>query len=197
MLAIRPLPKSLFTGIVLISVGFATPALSAGSGSSSSSDSKKIACPTGEVFDRKAKDKSGKMGACVSMKDKSASLTDQMIYDTGEALALNGRYDEAIDMLTLAANRNDPRILNYLGFSHRKLGRLEVGFGYYREALRLDPGFTLARSYMGEAFLMRGDVDAAREQLGLIASVVGTDAREYKLLDNAINAHLDGDTAWN
>lgn len=189
--------SSLIAGAAFVSLGFAAPAFAAGGGSSSSSDSKKVACPSGEVFDRKAKDKNGKAGACVSMKDKSASLTDDIIYDTGEALALAGRYEEAIDMLTLAANRNDPRVLNYLGFSHRKLGRIEVGMGYYREALRIDPGFTLARSYMGEAFLMRDDVDAAMGQLQLIAATVGTDAREYKLLEDAIDAHANGESAWN
>ncbi|MEO0636088.1 MAG: tetratricopeptide repeat protein [Pseudomonadota bacterium] len=191
-------PKTLaIAGLTAVSLGIAVPAFAAGGGSNNSSNSKDMACPSGQVFDRKAKAKDGKMGACVSMKDKSASLTDQMIYDTGEALALAGRYEEAIDMLTLAANRNDPRILNYLGFSHRKLGRVEVGMGYYREALRIDPGFTLARSYMGEAFLMRDDVPSAREQLDLIASMSGTTSTEYQLLSNAIDAHLNGDTAWN
>ncbi|MEM1365996.1 MAG: tetratricopeptide repeat protein [Pseudomonadota bacterium] len=193
-LTVRP---AIIAGLSAVSLGISLPAMAAGGGSSNSSQSKKIACPKGEVYDRKARDKSGKMGACVSMEDKSASLTDQMIYDTGEALALAGRYEEAIDMLTLAANRNDPRVLNYLGFSHRKLGRVEVGLGYYREALRIDPGFTLARSYMGEAFLMQDDLDAARRQLAMIGDAVGTNAREYTLLDNAINAHLTGASAWN
>ena len=54
----------------------------------------------GQGFDKKKKASNGKMGTCVSAKDKSASITDDMIYDTGEALALAGRYEEAINMLT-------------------------------------------------------------------------------------------------
>ena len=62
-------------------------------------------------------------------------------------------YDEAIKVLALAADKTDPRILNYLGYSHRKAGRVLVGLGYYQEALRNDPDYTLVREYMGEAHL--------------------------------------------
>ena len=68
-------------------------------------------------------------------------------------------------ILSLAADKTDPRILNYLGYSHRKAGRVTVGLGYYQEALRHDPDYTLVREYMGEAYLQQGNVEAAKEQL--------------------------------
>jgi tetratricopeptide (TPR) repeat protein len=180
-------------GIAAAALSFTTlPSIAAGS--SSGEKAEKVSCPSGQVYDKNAQGKDGKKGSCV---EKSASLSDDIIYDNGEALALAGRYGEAIDMLTLASNRNDPRILNYLGYSHRKLGRIQVGLGYYREALRLDSEFTLARSYMGEAFLMLDDVASAKEQLAMISEIVGTDAREYRLLNTAIEAHERGETAWN
>ena len=75
--------------------------------------------------------------------------------------------------LFFAADKTDPRILNYLGYSHRKSGRVLVGLGYYREALLNDPDYTLVREYMGEAHLQLGDVAAAREQLGEIEKRCG------------------------
>ena len=92
-------------------------------------------------------------------------LDDDNIYDAGHDLAMAGRYDEAIAVLSLAANKQDPRILNYLGYSHRHSGRVTVGLGYYEEALRIDPNYTLVREYLGEAHLQIGDLAGAQEQL--------------------------------
>ena len=95
------------------------------------------------------------------------------------ALAMAGRYDEAISVLTLAANKQDPRILNYLGYSHRHSGRITVGLGYYEEALRINPDYTLVREYLGEAHLQIGDLAGAREQLSEIEKRTGKGSREY------------------
>lgn len=88
----------------------------------------------GEVYDTKSK-------KCVL--PKQGMLDDNNIYQAGHDLAMAGRYDEAIAVLTLAENKKDPRILNYLGYSHRKSGRVVVGLGYYEEALRQNPDYTL------------------------------------------------------
>ena len=100
-------------------------------------------CAKGKVWDKNQK-------KCVS---KSSLLNDDSIFEAGRALAYAGNYDEAIEVLTLAKDKTDPRILNFLGYSHRKSGRVEVGLGYYQEALRNNPDYTLVREYMGEAYL--------------------------------------------
>ena len=117
---------------------------------------------------------------------------DESIYLAGRALAKAGRYDEAINILTMASDKTDARILNYLGYSHRKAGRAVVGLGYYQEALLNNPDYTLVREYMGEAYLMLGQVDKAREQLGEIAKRCGTGCAEYLQLSQNIDAHLNG-----
>ena len=83
-------------------------------------------------------------------------------------------------MLSLAQNKSDPSILNYLGYSHRKAGRVLVGLGYYEEALRIDPDYTLVREYLGEAHLQLGDVAAAKDQLAEIEKRCGTTCEEYQ-----------------
>lgn len=123
---------------------------------------------------------------------QAGRIDDETLYQAGRALAMNGKYDQAIKVLTLAADKSDPRILNYLGYSHRKAGRVLVGLGYYQEALRNDPDYTLVREYMGEAHLMLGDVAAARVQLSEIERRCGKGCREYGMLEEQIEAYLRG-----
>ena len=142
---------------------FAVPVFAAGG--EGSGDPK---CKKGEVWDKKLK-------KCVT--PKYGMLDDDNIYQAGHDLAMAGRYDEAIAVLSLAANKQDPRILNYLGYSHRHSGRVTVGLGYYQEALRIDPDYTLVREYLGEAHLQIGDLAGAREQLAEIEKRTGKGSR--------------------
>lgn len=157
------------------------PAFSAGDGGAGGSSTPK--CANGKVWDKNKK-------KCVD--PQRGMIDDDSIYETGRDLAMAGRYGEAITVLSLAADKSDPRILNYLGYSHRKSGRILVGLGYYQEALIQDPNYTLVREYMGEAYLQNGNLEAAKEQLGEIAKRCGKDCREYALLKQQIDAYLKG-----
>jgi tetratricopeptide (TPR) repeat protein len=139
-------------------------------------------CEAGKVWDKNRK-------KCVS---KKSALDNDSIYETGRSLAMQGRYGEAIEVLSLAADKSDPRILNYLGYSHRKQGRVLAGLGYYEEALRVDPNYTLVREYMGEAHLQLGDVTAAKQQLAEIERRCGKGCAEYAELARQIDAHVKG-----
>ncbi len=165
-----------FAGTLLaIALGFSTfsptQTLAAGDGSSTTFTPK---CKKGKVWDKRKK-------KCVLIK-KSSLFDDESIYQTGRDLAMRERFEEAIVVLSASRNKNDPRVLNYLGYSHRKAGRIDIGLGYYRAALRIDPDYTLVREYMGEALLQKGDLKAARNQLGEIKNRCGTDCREYAML---------------
>jgi tetratricopeptide (TPR) repeat protein len=160
------------------------PAFSAGGGGGGGGGGAPIAqCKNGMVWSKKRQ-------KCVAQ--RQGALDDDSIYETGRALAQAGRYGEAITILSLAADKTDPRILNYLGYSHRKQGRVLVGLGYYQEALRNNPDYTLVREYMGEAHLQLGDVAAAREQLGEIEKRCGTTCSEYIELATQIDAYVKG-----
>ena len=161
---------------------FAAPAFAAGEGSGGGGgDGGTTQCKKGEVWDKKKK-------KCV--KPEYGMLDDDSIYEAGHDLAMAGRYDEAISVLTLAANKQDPRILNYLGYSHRHSGRVTVGLGYYEEALRIDPNYTLVREYLGEAHLQIGDLAGAQEQLREIEKRTGKGSREYGMLSEQIDHFL-------
>ena len=164
---------ALFALAIVPAAPFATgEALAAGS----SSKSKAKTCKRGETYSRRAK-------KCV--RDDSASLTREDRYEAGRLLALAGDFEGAIATLE-RADRADPRVLNYLGYSARKLGRVEEGMAHYRAALAIDPDFTLARSYMGQAMLQAGDREGALEQLRLIRAVTGPVSLEYVELRDAL-----------
>lgn len=168
----------LASSALLVMPLLAAPGFTAGDGNDTATT-----CPKGKVLDKKT-------GKCTDA--QRGAVDDESLYEYGRALAHEGRYGEAINVLTLAADKTDPRILNYLGYSHRKAGRVLVGLGYYQEALRQDPNYTLVREYMGEAYLQQGDVAAAREQLGEIEKRCGKGCREYALLAGQIDAYLKG-----
>lgn len=134
-------------------------------------------CEKGMVWDKKEKE-------CVKIKE--SNLSDDSIYENARELAYAGQFDNAIELLTRAENQNDPRILNYLGFSHRKAGRTALGMSYYQQALAIDPKYDLARSYMGQSLVKQGKLGAAQEQLALIAQNSGTDNWPYQSLATAI-----------
>jgi len=160
---------------LVVSSFAASTAFSAGSGGGSGNTTKQ--CSNGQVWDKK-------QGKCVP--PKAGMLDDDSIYEAGRDLAFAGRYGEAIEVLGMAANKADPRILNYLGYSHRKAGRITVGLGYYQEALRIDPDYTLVREYLGEAYLQLGDLPSAKDQLSEIEKRKGKGSREYVLLADEI-----------
>lgn len=159
----------------------ASPAFSAGGDSAPSTPN----CTRGTVWDQSS-------GRCV---EQSSKLDTDSLYHAGRGLAQAGRYGEAISVLSLAADRDDPRVLNYLGFSHRMQGRVIVGLGYYEEALRIDPDNVLVREYLGEAYLQMGDLAAAEGQLDEIARRCGQACAEYAQLEAHISAWRAGERA--
>ena len=88
----------------------------------------------------------------------SGVLPDPDLTEYAYALAKADRYQEAIDVLDLLDNPNTPRALNYRGYATRKLGRTEEGIGYYLKSVSLDPDYPQVREYLGEAYVIRGQV---------------------------------------
>ena len=146
-------------------------------------------CPGG-FFNRKTYVWDNRQKKCVEV-ERSSNLDVDTIFQEGRKLALEGRYQDAIQVLWLADEANDPRILNYLGFANRKLGRIEIGLSYYSQSMALDPTYKSVRSYYGEALLQTGDLAGAKAELvtleELCVETVGCEA--YEELDEAIRLY--------
>jgi tetratricopeptide (TPR) repeat protein len=119
-------------------------------------------------------------------KPKAANASDDEIYHAAYWMAREGRYSEALEVLNLARDREDPRILNATGFATRKLGDVEGALPYYHRALARDPDYVLARAYLGEAYLSQGRLAQAKEQLGEIAKRCGTACAPHNYLATRI-----------
>jgi tetratricopeptide (TPR) repeat protein len=161
--------KKAILGLAALLV-FAVPVLAAGSGGSSGSTDPSTKCKSGEVWDKKKK-------KC--RRTTSGVLPDQELYEQGRLLAKGGQYEWALEVFAAIANQNDPKVLNYIGYSNRKAGRLDAGISYYKKALAIDPNFVLAREYLGEGYVAAGKIELAKAELAEIEKRCGTTCEEY------------------
>ena len=77
--------------------------------------------------------------------------------------------------------------MNYRGYVTRKLGRTDEGISYYLKSVAMDPKYSLVREYLGEAYVIKGQIDLAKDQLSTIKTLCGnTSCEEYQDLNNAI-----------
>jgi len=75
---------------------------------------------------------------------------------------------------------------NYLG---RHLGQLDTAFAYYRRALELNPRHRGAHEYVGEAYLMVGDLPRAEEHLTALRKICLLPCEELGDLEREIAAY--------
>ncbi len=174
--------RSFATLAVTVMFAISGVAFAAGGGGTGTSPAG-LKCKKGEVVMEVVKNGEKKK---ICVKADAGILSDEELYQQGRALAKEGHYDWALDVLALVQNQNDPRVLNYVGYSHRKAGRLEIGINYYRKALAINPNFVLAREYLGEGYVAAGRVDLARIELAEIEKRCGLGCEEYKDLAAAI-----------
>ena len=202
----RGLASTLFCGIIVMGLGFAAPlavaaggdeggatGANAGGGASGGAGTEKksqrgvnktdlTTCAPGEVWDTKKR-------KCLER--HSGVLPDSDLTEYAFALAKAQRFQEAIDVLDLLDNPNTPRALNYRGYATRKLGRTEEGIGYYLQSVALDANYTQVREYLGEAYVIQGKFDLAKDQLATIEKLCGSKECEYyeDLADALEKAH--------
>jgi tetratricopeptide (TPR) repeat protein len=116
-------------------------------------------------------------------------LDDEELFRAGYWLAREGQFAEAIEFLSAAKAKDDPRILTYLGFANRKLGHMDVAMGFYQRALAADPDYVIARAYLGEAWLQRGERARAGAELVEIERRCGQHCEAWKELAEAMAKH--------
>jgi len=134
-------------------------------------------CAPGQVWESKKK-------RCLQR--HSGVLPDAEMTEYAFALAKADRYQEAIDVLDLLDNPNTPRALNYRGYATRKLGHTDEGISYYLKSVALDPNYPQVREYLGEAYIIEGKYDLAKDQLGTIEKLCGAECEYYQDLADAL-----------
>ena len=178
------LARAGLVALALSIAGAVGPAFAASGGSSSGSGSgaSTPSCPTGYVYDSNKK-------SCV--RASSGLFDDKQLYAQGRALALAGRYAEALDALTAVRNQNDSMVLTMIGYAKRKSGSFDEGMAYYRRALAIDPKNVNTREYLGEAYAEKGRMDLAKAELVKVEALCGTECEQYQDLAKAIAGQSD------
>ena len=112
-------------------------------------------------------------------------------YLAGKKAIDAGNWQAAIDAFTRAAARDksNPDIQNYLGYSYRKAGKLDTAFKYYTVALELAPEHRGAHEYIGEAYLLKGDLKMAKQHLAALDRICTFGCEEYRELKKAVAAY--------
>jgi tetratricopeptide (TPR) repeat protein len=122
-----------------------------------------------------------------SPKAAPSLLPDTDVAEYAIVLAKAKHYDDALAALNTMKDPNTAVALNYRGYVTRHLGRVDEGIGYYMQSVKLDPNYAQVREYLGEAYVIKGDLDKAKVQLAMIKTLCGnTECDEYEDLDNAI-----------
>ncbi|MEP5155214.1 tetratricopeptide repeat protein [Planktotalea sp.] len=167
------------SALIAASMMIATPAVVHAAGDESPPKSTKTTkkCKEGRVYDAETK-------KC--HKVESHNFSDDQLYLAAREMAYDGQYQNALNVLDAAENQDDPRILNYRGFTNRKLGNHAVAMEYYEAALSIDPDYILARSYMGQGLLAYGDKAGALTQLAEIRERGGRNTWSYTALSLAL-----------
>ena len=146
--------------IVLLLVLVSSPAFSAGGGGGSGGGDKTKPVSQYEI--------------AVKMINKAKKFEKKNKTDKAQK-----HYKKAIGYL-LKHNKKfpaDPDTLNYLGFTHRKVGDYENAEIYYSMGLALDPKHVGINEYMGELFVVTNRLDKAKERLAVLKDC---NCKEYK-----------------
>ena len=97
--------------------------------------------------------------------------SSDLTYDMGFQKAQMGSYSEAIEVLRAVVS-NDPKnadAWNMLGFSYRNISDFNNAWHAYEQALAINPEHRGAHEYIGEWYLMQGDMVSAQAQLDKLA----------------------------
>jgi len=91
----------------------------------------------------------------------------------------------------IASDPRNPDYHSLYAYSLRKSGSadMDLVFKHYNEALRLDPKHKGAHEYLGEAYLMVGNVAKAKEHLSALDKLCFFGCSEYNDLKRAISEH--------
>ena len=91
-------------------------------------------------------------------------------------------YSQAFNKLEKAykSDKKNPDILNYMGFTTRKIGNFEKAEKFYLEGLSLKPNHHGINEYLGELYVQTNRIDKANERLNVLK---GCNCKEYGELE--------------
>ena len=119
-----------------------------------------------------------------------AAPSNDDIYRKAVAAVKEEQFRTAIGLLNAVIEEKPAHAdaLNYLGYSHRKIGDYAKAVTYYQRALSLEPDHRGAHEYLGQAYVELGNLNGAVQHLTALEKICGMDCKEYESLKAAIDA---------
>ena len=99
------------------------------------------------------------------------------LVDKAKKLENKGKTEKAIKLYNSAYNKlleankiesRNPDILNYLGFTQRKVGNLKQAEKYYLQGLKIKSDHNGINEYLGELYIQTDRLDKAKERLAVL-----------------------------
>ena len=78
------------------------------------------------------------------------------------------------------SDKKNPDVLNYMGFTTRKVGNFDQAEKYYLKGLSLEPNHNGINEYLGELYVQTNRIDKAKERLEILK---GCNCDEYGELE--------------
>lgn len=182
---VRTIKLTALAGFTAAGLAAASMAFAAGTAPSSGSSSSSGGGSTGTTSKcAQFKAKSAERKKCI--KGRRSAMNNEELYAAGYELAKAGDYADALEFLNAGTDKKDVRFLTMIGYSTRKLGKVDEGMGFYMQALALDPNSVTTREYLGEAYLQKKDLASAQGQLAEIQTRCGTTCESYTELKTEI-----------
>ena len=91
-------------------------------------------------------------------------------------------YSQAFKKLEKAysSDKKNPDILNYMGYTSRKIGDFEQAEKFYLTGLSIKPDHNGINEYLGELYVQTNRIDKANERLDVLKNC---NCKEYKELE--------------
>ena len=132
-------------------------------------------------------------GSALGMGDPGPSEAKDPVLEKVSAATKRADWAAAQGLLkdALAASPQNAGYHNLYAYSIRKGANPDMNlvFKHYNEALKIDPKHRGAHEYIGEAYLMVGNVEKAKEHLGTLDKLCFFPCSEYTDLKKAIAEH--------
>ena len=93
-------------------------------------------------------------------------------------------YAQAFKKLEKAhrSDKKNPDILNYMGFTTRKVGNFEQAVKFYLEGLKIKPNHNGINEYLGELYVQTNQIDKANERLTVLKNCNCDEYNELQLI---------------
>ena len=123
-------------------------------------------------------------------RSESATPKDPQ-YTEGVGAVKRGDYPTAIRLFetVVARDGRNADAYNWLAYSTRKNGDATRAIAIYEKALAIDPKHRGAHEYIGEAYLVLGNLDKAKAHLSVLDKLCFFPCEEYTDLKKAVQAY--------